>query len=282
MSRPWAGWLLLLTPWLVGGFAPPAAAAAEAFAPYQLKLPGDLVTCDLVPVPGGRYRFADPAKGGEAGEVTIAPFWMGKVEVTWDEYDIFAFRMDQTDAEVAANADAASRPSMPYGAPDRGFGHAGYPAISVAGHAAKMFCEWLSKKTGVLYRLPTEAEWEWACREAKADGAAQATEESAWLKSNSDDTTHPVGQKQPNALGLHDLLGNVVEWVVGSDGVLVTRGGCFRDPAEKLTWQARDVYSLDWQQQDPQDPKSRWWLSDGDFVGFRVVRPQAAPSTTGQ
>ncbi|MCC7491341.1 MAG: SUMF1/EgtB/PvdO family nonheme iron enzyme [Fimbriimonadaceae bacterium] len=255
--------LLLLT-------SPGTTAEAAKFEAYKVELPANLVSFEMLPVPGGSFEFADPAKGGTAGQVAVKPFWMGKVEVTWDEFDVFCFRMDQTDAEVAANADAANRPSMPYGAPDRGYGHQGYPAISIAAQAAQKYCEWLSKKTGVSYRLATEAEWEWAARGGAAEAKANA--DNAWTAANSPGTTQPVAQKQANGYGLHDLLGNVVEWVVASDGELVTRGGSFKDAAEFVTHRKRAVKTDDWQAQDPQQPKSKWWLSDGDFVGFRIVR----------
>src|SRR5438477_8678448 len=115
-------------------------------APYRDSIPGTLVRFEMMPVPGDR------------------PFWIGKTEVTWDEYDIWAFRLDLTPRERSSGVDATARPSRPYGAPDRGFGHHGYPALAMTYFAAQTYCAWLSVKTGKKYRLPTDAEWTRAAR----------------------------------------------------------------------------------------------------------------------
>src|SRR5262249_26771330 len=133
---------------------------------------------DMVPIPGGTYLMGSPTteagRGKDEGPqhpVTGRPFWMGKCEVSWDEYDVW--REDKTavvgpgkdsEAPLKGDADAIPRPTPPYGDPTFGLGHDGYPAICMTHHAAIEYCRWLSKKTGKLYRLPTEAEWEWACR----------------------------------------------------------------------------------------------------------------------
>ena len=105
---------------------------------------------------------------GPRHRVVIRPFWMGKTEVTWDEYNEFrkgGFVSNRTNAEaLAKNVDAITRPTPPYPDETRGFGREGYPAVGVSHHAAMEYCYWLSKKTGKTYRLPSEAEWEYACR----------------------------------------------------------------------------------------------------------------------
>jgi formylglycine-generating enzyme required for sulfatase activity len=166
-----------------------------------------------------------------------------------------------------------ARPSHPYGAPDYGCGHAGYPAISIARAGAEAFCEWLTTRTGKRYRLPTESEWAHAA--ALAAGGKPPTSERlaavAWHRENAESRTHSVGRKSADALGLFDLFGNAAEWVTTSDGTPVVRGGSFRDPADAVGPDARAVLTDAWNQRDPQLPKSRWWLSDAPFVGFRIV-----------
>lgn len=250
---------------------PHPGAAAPAHSTETI--PGSLVKFDMVQIPGGSVTHL--GADGKMTTTTVKPFWIGKTEVTWDEYDIYAFRLDQTEDEKAKGVDATSRPSKPYGAPDRGYGHEGYPALGMAYNAAEHYCRWLSTKTGRKYRLPTEAEWEHACRAgATTHGKPQELEKHAWVWENAEDKAHSVGKKTPNAWGLFDMLGNVMEWCQGVDGKPVARGGSFVDKAADVNCAARTHQTPEWQQADSQIPKSRWWLSDGPFVGFRVVREE--------
>ena len=234
-----------------GAGAPPSPAGSQ-LAPYTDSIPGTLVTFAMVPVPG------EP------------PFWIGKTEVTWDEYDIFAHRLDQPVAE--RQQDATARPSKPYGAPDYGWGHQGYPAISIAAPAAAEYAAWLSARTGRRYRLATDAEWTRAATAGYGDPPFFRIDSMAWHAGNSGGRSHPVGAKQADRLGLYDMLGNAAEWVIGADGRPLTRGGSWADPPSTLNPATSARYSSSWQERDPQFPKSRWWLSDGPFVGFRIVR----------
>jgi len=228
--------------------APPALAPAR----YTDSIPGTLVTFEMVAVPAG------------------TPFWIGRTEVTWDAYDAFALApVDST--ERRGEADAVARPTRPYGAPDYGWGHAGYPVMSVARPASEAFCVWLSAKTGKKYRLPTEAEWVLAARLA-GRGLSAPLDSVAWHSGNAGGTTHRVGVKRADVLGLHDLFGNVAEWVMSESRRPVALGGSFRDAAEAVGPDARAEQVEAWNERDPQIPKSRWWLSDGPFVGFRIVR----------
>lgn len=170
--------------------------------------------------------------------------------------------------------DAIARPSKSYILPDLGWGHHGYPAINISFISAQMYCRWLTKATGKKYRLPTEAEWEFACRAGAAgDGKLPRPllEKSAWYLGNSDKLSHPVGKKLPNAWKLFDMYGNVGEWATDLEGKSILCGGTFRDLAAHIAATTRRRWTPKWQETDPQLPKSRWWLSDGPFVGFRVV-----------
>jgi formylglycine-generating enzyme required for sulfatase activity len=252
-----------------------AALPAEALKPYTEPIAGTTVKFDMVPVPGGTYEFADPAKSGAKRTVTLKPFWIGRTEVTWDEYDVYAFCLDVAEGEKDPTADAVSRPSKPYGDPTEGFGHEGYAAIGITHHAATCYCKWLSLKTGKKYRLATEAEWEYACR-AGTLPAGPITDKAlldkhAWYKDNSDWKAQPVAKKEPNAWGIYDMLGNIAEWCAGTEERKVVRGGHWDAPAAQVHPAAFELDSEDWDISDPQFPKGLWWLQDAPFVGFRVV-----------
>lgn len=249
------------------------AAQGKPIKSFVEKLTGTVVKFEMVYIPGGTYEMPDPINPGRTMKVDVKPFWLGKTEVTWDEYDVYMYRLDKADPK-AKEADAVARPSHPYGAPDRGFGHFGYPTMSVTFHAVEHYCKWLSIKTGKNYRLPTEAEWEYACRANTLPAGQidrQLLDRMAWHRDNSDEQTHPVGSKEPNAWGLHDMLGNVAEWCIGVDGKPVVRGGSYIDPPEKVCPLAREYQTPEWQMNDPQEPKSKWWLTDAPFAGFRVA-----------
>jgi formylglycine-generating enzyme required for sulfatase activity len=185
-------------------------------------------------------------------------------------------------------------------------GKGDFPAISMTQHAANKYCQWLSAKTGQFYRLPTEAEWEYACRAGTTtayyfgDDPAPL-KQHAWYGANSDFKYQKVGRKKPNPWGLYDMYGNVIEWCIdqydanayqpfaGSTAQEpwikstkpyphVVRGGHWddEDPAN-LRSAARRGSSKQWKQQDPQLPKSIWYHTDAQWLGFRVVRPLQVP-----
>jgi len=241
--------------------------------PDEIKIPNSVVKFDVVQLPGGKVTIKD--KDGNPKTVEVKPFSIGKTEVTWDEYDVYWQRLDLSPEQRASGFDAENRPSKPYSAPDRGWGHAGFPAGSIHPLEAPKYVKWLSKVTGKKYRLPTEAEWQYACQAGGADkeiADKAKVKEQAWYINNSDDTTHEVAKKKPNAWGLHDMLGNVCEWVSKEDGTLTTAGGSYIDEAKDVNPDARAPFTPEWQRDDPQDPKGKSWMSNGAHVGIRVVR----------
>jgi formylglycine-generating enzyme required for sulfatase activity len=238
---------------------------------------------------------------------------MSKFEITWDQYDAWSDEIDQLRRKMfalEANArdlvvDGVSKPTAPYTDMSFGMGKGNYPAICMTQHAARTFCKWLSAKTGRYYRLPTEAEWEYACRAGTKTAYSfgddpEQLDDYAWYSDNSDIQYQKVGQKQPNPWGLYDMHGNVAEWVLDQydperyrqldDGVRnpllvplklyprVVRGGSWDDDPDKLRSAARVASHEDWKDQDPQIPRSIWYHTDALGVGFRVVRPLVEPS----
>lgn len=301
---------------------PDAEAKSEAeMKPYCERIPGTEVTFEMVPIRGGKFLMGSPPEEpkrkpdeGPQHEVEVEPFWMGRCEVTWDEYELWGLGYDAArelpaGAELGPHdrlADAVTRPTKPYSDMTFGMGRKGYPAICMSQLAAKMYCKWLSAKTGRYYRLPTEAEWEYACRAGTTtaysfgDDPAQLGD-YAWHYGNSGERYHEVGKKKPNPWGLHDMHGNVAEWTldayrekgyesfagkVSRNPVVVpeelhprvARGGSWTDEPDALRSATRRASSRDWNMGDPQMPQSPWYLTNGTFVGFRVVRPLRVPA----
>ncbi|MBS1715463.1 MAG: SUMF1/EgtB/PvdO family nonheme iron enzyme [Armatimonadetes bacterium] len=240
----------------------PAVMSQAQETSFEESLPDQLVKFKMVKVPDGQITV-----GGKAHE--IKGIYMSETEIPFEVFDVWTLRLDLSESDQAAGVDATSRPSKPYAAIFINFGHHGFPAICMSFKNANDFCAWLSKKTGKTYRLPTEAEWEYACR-AGSD-AVPDLEENAWHWQNADDTTHKVGTKKPNAWGLFDMLGNAAEWCSSEDGKHVIRGGSWKTKAKDLTFSWRETESPKWNEADPQLPKSKWWLANGQFVGLRLV-----------
>src|SRR3954463_15489673 len=186
-------------------------AAKTTAAPYKVTIPNTTVDYSMVPVPAGEFLMGAAGPNARPDEqpqhkVRLDPFWMQAHEVTWDAYLLFMFA-DQA-KEVAspdAMVDALSRPTAPFVEMSFGRGSNGFPAISMTQHAANKFAEWMSAKTGEFYRLPTEAEWEYACRAGSATGTPPGNlDDYAWYAKNSSaqfmsTTYHAVGTKKPNA-----------------------------------------------------------------------------------
>ena len=188
---------------------------------YDVTIPNTTVHYSMAPVPAGEFLMgAADGNSQPPHKVRLDAFWMQAHEVTWDAYLLFMFADQAKEREHAdALVDALSRPTAPFLEMSFGRGNSGYPAISMTQHAASKFAQWLSAKTGEFYRLPTEAEWEYACRAGATTAVpAGALGDYAWFAANSaepnftDGTYHKVGTKKPNAWGLYDMLGNVREW----------------------------------------------------------------------
>jgi formylglycine-generating enzyme required for sulfatase activity len=280
--------------------------SAQSFAPYEQTIPGSSVKYKMVSIPGGNFTLGSPEnekgrKGDEGPQhtVTIAPFWMSEHEITYDEFLLF-FNDETTSRN--SDVDAVTRPTPQYIDLSWGMGkQGGFPVNSMSQRTAIMYCRWLYKKTGQFYRLPTEAEWEYACRAGTTSAYYFGNDEKelkdhAWFSGNSKNKYQKVMQKKPNAWGLYDMLGNVAEWTLDqydeayyatlSDGTnnpvnvplsrypRSVRGGGYLDKPEALRCANRSKSEPSWNKRDPQIPKSKWWLTDGMTVGFRIVRPE--------
>jgi len=283
-----------------------AQAKAES---YKQQIDGTTLSFEMQAIPAGEFTMG--SKKGKKDElplhkVKLAAFWMGKHEVTWDIYEPFLYRdyeKTHSVSPVPENVDAVTRPTKPYLDMTFGMGKAGQPALAMTHYNAIQYCKWLYARTGVFYRLPTEAEWEYASRAGTSTEYFFGDDESklseyGWFKDNSGGKTHPVGLKKPNQWGLFDIYGNVAEWTYDqyipdfyagnvSDNPVavpdklypqVVRGGSYDDLAKDLRSAARLASDPVWKQLDPQMPKSNWWFPEAPFVGLRLVRPVKTPS----
>ncbi|MHA8051047.1 formylglycine-generating enzyme family protein [Aquirufa sp. ROCK-SH2] len=262
---------------------------AQKLSSYTQEIPKTDVKFDMVAIPAG-----------EMNRQAIEGFWIGKTEVTYDEYQLFfEEERDPAPKPPVEGPDAVTRPSPPYIDFTLGMGKVGgFPANSMQQFAALMYCKWLYAKTNVFYRLPTEAEWEYAFQLGAKNASMTNLEEVAWYAENSGKKYAKVALKKPNALGIYDMLGNVSEWVLDhyqekrsnlkpNEAVFidkyadaVVKGGNFHSEKKDLTWAYRIPADPIWNRRDPQIPKSKWWNADAPFVGFRIVRPSKQPSET--
>jgi formylglycine-generating enzyme required for sulfatase activity len=291
--------------------------------PYTRMIPGTDIKFSMEPIPGGTFKLGSPAS--EAGrsddegpqvEVTIEPFWMGRHEVTWSEYKYFmnlysVFKEFEskklrlvTDETLV---DAITAPTELY---DPSFTFElgedpQQPAVTMTQYAAKQYTKWLSAITGNQFRLPGEAEWEYACRAGTTTAFyfgndPSQMDEYGWFYDNADEIPQIVGQKKPNPWGLFDMHGNVWEWcldeyleegykrLVGKNPnnstaiawptkpfPRVLRGGSWDDDSTDCRSSSRLAsHDIDWKASDPNLPLSPWWLTDSPAlaVGFRLVR----------
>jgi formylglycine-generating enzyme required for sulfatase activity len=297
--------------------------------PYSKRIPGTEIEFEMVPIPGGTFLMGSPeheeSRSGDEGpqiEIAMDRFWMGKYEVTWGEFknymsmeDIFQhfqrFRFRKVTEDKAY--DAVSAPSEIYDPSwtfDAGAGM-NEPCALMTPYCAKQYTKFISRLTDQFFRLPTEAEWEYACRANTTTAFSFGNDpdqltDYGWFEKNSDEFRHPVGKLKPNPWGLYDMYGNVAEWVldeyrantysdlkeaadrVGIDYVhptsdydRVCRGGSFELDAENCRSAARMHSTVEWQDEDPNLPRSPWWLTTEPAVGvgFRIVEPLHPPAT---
>jgi formylglycine-generating enzyme required for sulfatase activity len=288
--------------------------------PYETKVPKTGAPYSMVVIKSGEFMMGSPDSEKNRADdespltkKTIKPFWMGKYEITWDEYEPFQLTNIGRNKDGSRQVwkptdkpeDLISQPTPPYQPMDFGMGRDKYPAICMTHHAANKYCQWLSAQTGHFYRLPTEAEWEYAARAGTKTAYffgddAKDLKDYAWFFENAPNFQYAkIGLKKPNPWGLHDIYGNVCEWTLdqyaedsfsklGADGRAyakstkpyphIARGGHYDDDPELCRSAARRASDPNWKQQDPQLPKSIWYLTDATWLGFRIVRPLEIPT----
>ena len=251
------------------------AAEVTVFENYTERIPGTSASISMVAVPGGTFTMGSPenepfrrSDESPRRQVTVSPFFMGETEVTWDQFWAFygeTMSEGRIPPEVVymnnsrEDVDAVSGPTPPFGYPDQGWGMGDRPVITLTHYSAETFCKWLSKKTGKKYRLPTEAEWEYAARGGTdtpyffGGSPKKYTDRGLWrgifgadtsvissyviYAENSRSRTGEPSDVKANPFGLKNMLGNVMEYC--SD------------------WYAEDAYSrLQDGAVDPQGPES--------------------------
>jgi len=297
------------------GSAPREVAAGQNLDTLDVHIPGSDYSFRMVPIQAGRVSIGSDDQTERMSDdespavvVDIDPFYIGETEVTEALFAIFRFKERDSDSTSVAGkqvpVDAVARPSTPYEDPAHGMGGDGYPAVGMTQWGTLQFARWLSEKTGIFFRLPTEAEWEAACLAGSEDAAIMSqVGDRAWFVGNSDEALRPVATKTPDAAGLYDMLGNAAEWTLDQydaafyDSLAArtgtprnpwreperlhprtVRGGSFTSDASELRCAAREESSLRWKRRDPQIPKSFWWNTDSPFVGFRLVAPVTPPA----
>ena len=292
--------------------------------PYEQPIPGTDISISMIPVPGGTFTLGSPDSEADREEsegpqikVRVAPMWVAQTEVTWQQYreymnlhDIFQHFSAEGERSVdgVTTIDAVTAPTPLYD-PSFTFEYGeepNQPAVTMTQYAAKQFSKWLSGITGLQYRLPTEAEWEYAARGGTQTAyywgdTMQEADDHAWYFDNSDSAPEAVGLKNSNAFGLQDMLGGVGEWTVNQfepegyavyvdkqpinaievirwptiEDAGVVRGGNWKSNPEELRCASRLVAEyVRWRERDPNDPKSPWWCTDDPTrgIGFRLFR----------
>ena len=297
--------------------------------PYKTKIPGTDVDYEMVPIPGGTFTMGSPEDEadrkkdeGPQFQVTVDPIWVGKYEVSWAQYKEFMKMYDafkgfeshgMRKVDDKNRIDAITAPTKLY-EPDHTFEHGErdlQAAVTMTQYAARQYTKWLSLMTGHFYRLPTEAEWEYAARAGSTtayhfgDDPAEL-DEYAWHSKNiEEEGQQDIGQKKPNQFGLYDMHGNVWEWTLDAydeegygdrggkkltvwDAVQwptkvyprVVRGGSWEySPARSRSAARLGSNDDEWREYDPNLPLSPWWFTNDPArgIGFRLVRGLEMP-----
>ena len=226
------------------------ATEVTEFANFTETVPGSAASIRMIAIPGGEFMMGSPENEpfrdedeGPQKKVKISPFFMGEYEVTWDQF--WAFYSETMSegrtppSKIYANntrkdIDAVSGPTPPFGAPDQGWGMGDRPAITMTHYSAETFCQWLTLKTGKKYRLPTEAEWEYAARGGTStpyffEGNPKKFSNEGFMKNifkadttgingftiyanNSSNRSQEPAKVKANPFGLKNMLGNVMEY----------------------------------------------------------------------
>jgi len=225
-------------------------AVVDSFRDYTEQIPGTAVTLRMIAIPGGTFQMGSSHKEAfskpdesPSHTVILNPFFMAEIETTWEQYWAF-FRHTMSEGRIPpetvysnnsnSDVDGISGPTPPFGYPDQGWGGTDRPAITMTHYAAETFCQWLSLKTGKKYRLPTEAEWEYAARGNTETpyffpgNPKEYSNEGFWRKfksaktdiiseyviyvNNSKNRTQQPDAVKANPFGLKNMLGNVMEY----------------------------------------------------------------------
>jgi WD40 repeat protein/formylglycine-generating enzyme required for sulfatase activity len=287
----WEGWLeLQVLRREVEELLQPSGGQAQQ---PELKPLTNSIGMKLAPTPAGKFLMGSPndepgrkADESPQREVHITrPFYMGVHHVTVGQFRAFVKATGyKTDAEKSGGALRLSANGWitdPKANWDNPFFEQTdeHPVVCVSWNDAKAFCDWLSAKEGKRYALPTEAQWEYACRAGSRTRYFFGNDdkdlaEYAWYSVNSGKKTHPVGQKKANAWGLHDMYGQVWQWTADWYAADFYQHGSGRDPAGPASGRFRVLRGSDWsndscrsaQRRGEYEPVHRF-----TFVGFRVI-----------
>lgn len=293
-------------PWVLAYALLLALGAVPAVSAEQLLRPA------LVEIPAGAFDMgSDRGTPGTISRnerpvhrVTISAFRMAATEVTQGQFEaVMGFNPSHFKGADLPVGDVGWYEAVAYAnALSRREGLQPAYRVEPGSTSTAPLVFWDRQADG--YRLPTEAEWEYAARAGTTtayffgDDASQL-KDYAWYFDNAPNFQYAkIGGKKPNPWGLYDIYGNVCEWtldqytpatpsaeVLGSDWVRsktpyphVARGGTYDDDPEFLRSAARKASDPLWKQQDPQLPKSIWYLTDATWLGFRIVRPLEIPT----
>ena len=295
-------------------------------APYSFVIPGTQVAIEMTPIPGGEFLLgsAASARDGRDDErpqrrVRVRPFWMARYEIRWMDFRPFmelnaAFRefndrkIRQINDDNAIHAVTAPTEIFDRNLPFEFGDDPRLPAVTMTQLSAKQYTKWLSAVTGLQFRLPTEAEWEYACRAGTTtqysfgDDPKQLAEHAWFQGTTNDDGPRRVGRKRPNPWGLYDMHGNVAEWVLDQYADYPPATKRIMEAAEVVAWptklspralrggswemtaaECRSAARLaskaeDWKLSEANIPLSPWWFTERPTqgVGFRIIRPLAA------